>query len=147
MADMPGGAELPELAIASDKVCYIAMLAKEYDVKDAPSEDDPASDGADDMMIEVLEDHPGDDAVREELATAITALGEDEQIDLVALAWLGRGDGDIGDWEDLRTEAAEARPDGKTWRYLLGMPLLADYLEEGLAAFGLSCSDLEQDRL
>ena len=36
-------------------------------------------------------------------------MNEDEQIDLVALIWLGRGDGTIEDWDDLRARAVEAR--------------------------------------
>jgi hypothetical protein len=65
-------------------------------------------------------------------------MNQDEQIDLVALAWLGRGDGTIADWADLRAEASQAY-NRRTARYLLGMPLLADYLMDALAAFGRSC--------
>jgi hypothetical protein len=96
-------------------------------------------------MYEVLEDSP-DDPVREELISAIAAMTEDEQVDLVALTWLGRGDGDISDWEQLRQQALEART-GRTSRYLIGIPLLSDYLQEGLAAFGLSCEDVELGHL
>jgi hypothetical protein len=46
----------------------------------------------------------------------------------------------------LRAEAARAH-NGRTARYLLGMPLLPDYLEEALAQFNLSCADFERDRL
>ena len=74
--------------------------------------------------------------------SAIWALNEDEQIDLVALAWLGRGDGELENWDDLRGEASRAHND-RTADYLLGMPLLADYLEEGLSQFGESCADNE----
>lgn len=135
----------PELTISPEKVCYIVIKAREFDTKDEPSVSDPGSNPSDDKMYEVLENHP-DDPVQEELAAAITAMSEDEQVELVALAWLGRGDGDISDWERLRQEALEART-GPTWRYLLGMPLLADYLQEGLAAFDLSCDDLELSHL
>jgi hypothetical protein len=138
--------ERPELRISSDKVCYITIKAREYDAKEDPSVSDPGSNPSDDKMYDVLEDHP-DDPVREELAAAITALTEDEQVDLVALVWLGRGDGDITEWEQLRLQALEARATGRTWRYLLGIPLLADYLQEGLAAFDLTCEDLERVHL
>jgi len=90
-------------------------------------------------MISVLEDHR-DDPVVQEIAAAIFAMTEDEQIDLVALAWLGRGDGSIEDWNELRTEAARAH-NKRTASYLLGMPLLADYLGEALSAFGHSCDE------
>ena len=36
----------------------------------------------------------------------IEAISEDEQVDLVTLAWLGRGDGSLEEWAELRAEAA-----------------------------------------
>ena len=44
-----------------------------------------------------------------EITGFISALNEDEQIDLVALMRLGRGDGTIEEWEDLRARSAEQR--------------------------------------
>lgn len=98
-------------------------------------------------MISVLEDH-GDDPVVEELTSFISSLSEDE-IDLVALAWLGRDDNTIEDWPALREEAARAHVSHaeQTASYLLGMPLVADYLEEGFSLFGHSCEDFEINRL
>jgi hypothetical protein len=74
-----------------------------------------------------------------EIAEFINAMTEDEQLDLIALMRLGRGDGGIEEWDDLRREAAEVR--NRTARYLLGEPLASDYLAEGLSAFGLSWTD------
>ena len=62
------------------------------------------------------------------------------RIGLVALMRLGRGDGTIEEWDDLRREAAEAS-NGRTASYLLGEPLISDYLAEGLDAFGLTWAD------
>jgi hypothetical protein len=90
-------------------------------------------------MIDVLEDDGHDPVVRE-ITGFIDALTEEEQIDLVALVRLGRGDGTIEEWDDLRREAAEGR-NGRTARYLLGEPLLSDFLAEGLDEFGLSWTD------
>ena len=73
----------------------------------------------------------------------IRGLNEDEQIDLVALAWLGRGDGDLDNWQDLHAEAARAH-NKRTAEYLLGMPLLGDYLEEALSQFGHSTEEFEE---
>jgi hypothetical protein len=80
--------------------------------------------------------------VLRELTAFIGALSEDERVDLVALAWLGRGDGTIEDWAELRGEAARVH-NRRTAHYLLGLPLLADYLQEGLAAFDRSCESYE----
>jgi hypothetical protein len=128
---------LPELAISPDKVCFIIVKARDFDVKDVVTDPDDSSNATDDAMLSVLEDHK-DDPVVQEISAAIFGMTEDEQIDLVTLAWLGRGDGTIEDWDELRAEAARAH-NKRTAAYLLGMPLLPDHLEEGLAQFGMSC--------
>ena len=75
-----------------------------------------------------------------EITGFIDALTEDEQIDLVALMRLGRGDGTIEEWDELRGDAAEGR--NRPHRELsVGEPMLGDLLAEGLDAFGLSWSD------
>jgi hypothetical protein len=136
---------VPELAISPEKLCFIIVKAHEFDAKDIVTDPDDSSNAADDAMVSVLEDHP-DDPVVAELSGFINALSEDEQIELVALSWLGRGDGTIDDWGDLRAEAARAH-NKRTAAYLLGMPTLGDYLEEGLSQFGRSCEEFEMGRL
>jgi hypothetical protein len=130
------GAKVPTLAISPEKVSYIITKAREFDVKDVVTDPDSGSNASDDAMLSVLEDH-GDDPVVAELRAAIFALNVDEQVDLVTLAWLGRGDGGVDEWDDLRAEAADAH-NARTASYLLGMPLLSDYLEEGLSELGIS---------
>jgi hypothetical protein len=131
MADISGP------AVAADKLCFIIALAHDFDVKVAVTEEDTGSNPADDGQRAVLEDHE-DDPAEEELRVFIDELDVDEQIDLVALVWLGRGDGEIADWVSLRSQAADAHNE-RTSDYLMGIPLLADYLETGMSAFGLSC--------
>jgi hypothetical protein len=136
----------PALTIPPEKVCYLVFKAREFDAKDAVTDPDDGSNASDDNMISVLEDH-GDDPVLQELTAFISSLSEDEQIDLVALAWLGRDDNTIQDWPSLREEAARAHSTRTTHTadYLLGMPLLGDYLDEGLSQFGHSCADVAPD--
>ncbi len=134
-----------ELTISTEKVCFIIVKAREFDVKDAVTEPDPGSTAADDGEVAVLEDH-ADDPVQQELTSFINALTEDEQIDLVALTWLGRDDYEASDWATVRDEAAREH-NRRTASYLLGMPLLADFLEEGLSMLGRSCEEFEQGRL
>jgi hypothetical protein len=129
-------AAAPALSISPEKVSYIIAKAREFDVKDVVTDPDSSSNAADDAMLSVLEDHK-DDPVVAELRAAIFALNVDEQIDLVTLAWLGRGDGGVEDWDDLRAEAARAH-NRRTASYLLGIPLLSDYLEEGLSQLGIA---------
>jgi hypothetical protein len=136
---------MPELAISREKVSFLIEKAQEFDVKDLPTDPDSGSNPADDGEVDVLEDDPSDPVGRE-MASFIRALNEDEQIDLVALTWLGRGDGTIEEWDELRGRAAERRsgyrnPRAETVRYLLGEPLLGDLLAEGLDRFGISWVD------
>ncbi len=130
---------MPELAISPEKVGFLIEKAREFDVKEAATDPDSGSNGADDDMIDVLQDNGRDPVVRE-ITGFIDALSEDEQIDLVALMRLGRGDGTIEEWKDLRRQAAEGRND-RTASYLLGEPMLGDLLAEGLDEFGLYWSD------
>jgi hypothetical protein len=136
---------LPLLSISPDKVCFVVVKAREFFAKDIVTIPNDASNAADDRMIAVLEDHL-DDPVLQELTAFIGALTEDEQIDLVALAWLGRGDGSIEEWDELRTQAAAAH-NKRTAAYLLGMPLLPVHLEEALSQFGCSCEEFEMGHL
>ena len=131
--------DTPDLSISPDKVCYIIAMAREFDAKVVVTDPDDSSNPTEDAMVAVLEDHR-DDPVVQEIAAAIFAMTEDEQIDLVTLAWLGRGDGSLEDWDELRAEAARAH-NKRTTSYLLGMPLLADYLDAALAQFGHSCDE------
>jgi Protein of unknown function (DUF3775). len=129
----------PTLAIATDKVAFIILRARAYDAKEPLTDDESGSNPTDDGDTDILEDVPGD-LTRQELADAIRALNEEEQINLVALAWLGRGTYDIGEW-DQALETARTEHNKRTAQYLIGLPLLGDYLEEGLAAFGETIND------
>jgi uncharacterized protein DUF3775 len=133
---------LPTLSISPEKSFFIVAKARRFDAKDGVTDPDSGSNASDDGMRSVLEDRM-DDPVRAELISFIHDLNEDEQIDLVALSWLGRGDGGIENWGELRAEAARAH-NKRTASYLLGMPLLSDYLEEALSIFGHSAEDFEE---
>jgi hypothetical protein len=135
----------PTLTISSENVCFIIVKAREFDVQDVMTDPDSGSNATDDGVASVLEAH-ADDLTQKELVAFINALSEEEQADLVALLWLGRGDGTMEDWDDLRDEA-QRQHNNRTAAYLLGEPLLSDHLEEGLSQFGLSCEDFEIGRL
>lgn len=145
MANIASTKAIPELSISPEKVCFIIVKAREFDAKDVVTDPDGGSNASDDAMISVLEDH-ADDPVVQELRGFIGALTEDEQVDLVTLAWLGRGDGTVDDWDELRAEALRAH-NNRTASYLLGMPLLPDHLEEALSQCGQSCEDFETGHL
>ncbi|MCG6857632.1 MAG: DUF3775 domain-containing protein [Salaquimonas sp.] len=135
-----------DLEIALAKVCFIIIKGREFEVKEESSDDDSGSNPVDDAELDVLEESP-DDPVEEEITSLIDELTVDEQIDLVALNWLGRDeDNTATDWPELRRQAAEAHND-RTSQYLIGDPMLPDNLEAGLAALGLSCADYEEQHL
>jgi Protein of unknown function (DUF3775) len=136
---------IPTLAISPEKVCFIIVKGRQFDAKDVSTNPEEGSNASDDAMVSVLEDR-GDDPVVQELRGFVQALNVDEQIDLVTLTWLGRGDGTIEEWDQLRAEASRAH-NNRTASYLLGNPLLADHLEEALSLFGYSCEEFEVGRL
>lgn len=126
-----------EYGINPEKVCYVIQKARMFDAKEDVSDPDSGSNASDDDMRDILEDF-ADDATRQELAEYIRSLDEEEQTALVALAWIGRGTYTPKEWKDAAAEARRAH-NKRTAEYLLGLPKLGDYLEEGLAAFGESC--------
>lgn len=77
------------LTISPEKVFFVIVKAREFDAKDVVTDPSPGSNPSDDRDAAILEDHSNDPVV-EELTSFINSLSEDEQIDLVTLAWLGR---------------------------------------------------------
>ncbi len=129
------------LSINSDKAYFIIDKAREFDVKVAPVETDSRFDSADDLgsnatdsgQSEILEDY-ANDPTETELRDAIDTLNDDEKADLIALTWLGRGDYEAQEWPEARRLAAERR--AHTSVYLMGIPTLCDFLEEGMSMVG-----------
>ncbi|MDH5749781.1 MAG: DUF3775 domain-containing protein [Rhodospirillales bacterium] len=125
--------------LSLDKICFIIAKAREFDVKVEPVIPDPGGNPTDDGEVAVLSDYD-DDSTYFEVHEFISGLNRDEQNELVAMAWLGRGDFDKSEWDDIVQQADDAHNE-TTAEYLLGMPLLSDYLEESLDQFELNCED------
>ncbi len=122
-------------------VYFLILKARDFDDKDAPGEPDIDDSPADETIAADMH-YYADDPVAQELKDTIEALNEDEQAELVALTWIGRGDFVAEEWaEAVRT--ARQRRTNPTADYLLGTPLLGDYLEEGLSQLGVTVEDLE----
>ncbi len=121
-----------ELEVSADFIRTLIEKAHEFQAKVEVVEPNPGSNPSDGDMREVLEDY-SDDPVHQELHEMLADLNQDQLADLVTLVWLGRGDFTASEWRDKRGEAL--RLDfRRTPDYLIETPLLADYLEEGLAA-------------
>jgi len=136
---------MPELSISSEKVCFLIVKAREFDVQDVDTEQEDGANATDDRMIDVLEES-ADNPVEQEIRVFIAEMGEDEKADLIGLLRLGRGDGTMEEWAALRAEDMREHA-GNVAAYLLGEPMLGDYLEEGLSQFGMSCAEFEIGRL
>jgi len=130
------------LQINPEKVRHIIAEARIFDGKEANSDPDSGSNPTDDMAADVLEDTP-DDPTMQELAEFIRSLDEDEPIHLVALAWVGRGTYSVSEWDEAVADARRAH-NKRTAEYLFSLPMLGDYLEEGLALVE-NAEDEEED--
>lgn len=131
------------LEIAPEKVAHVIIKAREYAAKVGAWNDNPEEGDAEEDPGSILEDFTND-PTRAELTGFIAMLNEDEQAHLVALTWIGRGTFEAEELDEA-VETARSERTGATTRYLLGIPLLADYLEEGLEKLGYSVEDIESD--
>jgi hypothetical protein len=127
--------------INPQKVCFIAIMARELLSEDEglrPDGSNPTDDGERSILTDAA--YP---PIHTEFVEYVADLDEDETAALVALLWIGRGDFEAGEWEDAVAQARERR-ETPTATYLLGEPLLPNYLEDALSAFGQSCRDFDQ---
>ncbi|NVO25807.1 DUF3775 domain-containing protein [Donghicola sp. C2-DW-16] len=125
------------LQISSSKVAQIILLAHELRMNSGELE----------MLTEDLSEDEHETMGRlddEEIRSFIDDLNEEEQTDLIALAWIGRDTFGPDELDEARatveTEITRSAAD-----YLLGMPNLSEYLESGLDAFGISANEEEDD--
>jgi len=129
--------------INREKVCFVIVKARELKSEKEGLESDASKPGDDKFVGAMSEEAYA--AIRAELAAFIDAMDEDEQSELIALAWIGRGEFTVEEWTTAVAEARRRR--GRlASEYLLESPLLASHLEYGLAEFGESCEGREADR-
>lgn len=125
-----------DFAIDRETLAYIVLKAKAFDALLEADDPSDGSDSVDDRFVDALEDER-DNPVQRELRSAIASLDVDAKATLVALTWLGRGDYDAGEWREAVTTARE-RAENSTARYLMGVPLLGDYIEDGADKLGIN---------
>ena len=131
-----------ELAIGPDTVRSFAMKARAIG---AAMRDDYADGNEHEVEIDGdarqahhhdgLAEEETEDLRTEELRELLQDLNDDEASNLIALVWIGRGDYEPGEWQEA---VAEARSRGRKRldTYLMRLPMLAEWLEEGLEAIG-----------
>ena len=108
------------LPISPSKIAHVIIRARQFDAE-----------------------VPGSGQGRE-LRAFIAALNEDEQAALTALMWIGRETFEAEEFDEA-FETAKAEATAPTEDYLLGIPMLADYLEDGLNAMGISLEEAEDE--
>lgn len=124
-------------SLSTEEACFIIAKAREFSVKEAEVEPDRASNPSEEDERIVLQENPTDTS-QEELVAAIRLLDDDARVELLALVLIGRGDLAAEQWNEAVTTARE-NPDHRTARHLADMPLLGDYIEEGLSLRGFTC--------
>ncbi len=129
------------LELSTGIVCRIVDQAREFQAQEGVVI--PATSGGSevdsDQAMQVLAAH-AEDLTWQQLKAEIDDLEQSQQVELVALMWLGRGDYDADEWEDVREQAKE-QWSPHTAEYLLATPQVADFLEEGLSMLGYSCGE------
>jgi hypothetical protein len=104
---------------------FNAVMAKEgTDISDL------GGNATDDQVTATLQETDGD-LSRDEITQEIESMNDEQQDALVALFWIGRGDAEPADWEQTKALARQQH-EGLVSRYLLGKPMVGEYLTEGL---------------
>jgi hypothetical protein len=130
-----------DLGISMETVATVVDHVRALQAKDTADPEQATEDENSEAAL--LQDDP-EDLTEDALREFIAELNEDEQAALIALAWVGRGDYDAGEWDEALRLARERNEGRDAADYLLGMDMLGDLLAEGVAAFGLSVEDVER---
>lgn len=130
-----------ELSLGPDTVRLLAEKARTIsaavndDYDDGKEHEIEFADETDLHNHDGLAEEEEEDLTEEEFRELIADLNVDEAAELLAIAWIGRGDYEAEEWAEAVAEARQRVNSGLA-NYLLGMPMLSDWLEEGLAAIG-----------
>jgi hypothetical protein len=122
------------LDINPDTIRFIIDKAQEFQVKEGVTIPETPLSPSDDWARQILADH-ADDPSLQQIRDTVEDLEPDQQAELVALMWLGRGDYDVDEWEEAVEQATESANE-RTADYLIGTPMLGDFLAEGLSMLG-----------
>lgn len=126
------------LELSSETVRRLIALAREIQSQESVPMPEEAGRRAVDLDA-LVPSAQGGDLSSAEFRSIVEDLEPDQQQQVVALMWLGRGDFEAEEWAEA-VELAEERWSEETADYLLSHPMLADELEAGLLALG---GDLE----
>jgi hypothetical protein len=137
-----------ELLTPLETLCRLILRARELEAQVPAADPDADADDVDDYdddggeALSALEDELNE-SVEEEVQALLDDLAEDQLAEVLALAWVGRGTYDSSEWDEAFEEAGSLNMDERMDE-LTDMPLLAGYLDAGLAAFDYSCDGVGQ---
>lgn len=121
---------MAEIELNRETVQFLINKAREFHTRDDVSfDEEPEID--DDDWSEQVSTSFASDPYYQEIKTTVEDLEPDQQMTLVALMWVGRGDFSIDEWDDALKEAEENWNEN-TADYLIGTPMLSDYLAEAI---------------
>ncbi len=120
-------------------ICNIIEKAREINIADSLALPEDQEHLSDTEWMQILAEYQ-DDLSYLELKDLLSELEPDQQLDVMALMFIGRGDFGIDEWKEARHQGLAIKPVNRA-DYLISKTLLADYLSEGLAAFGYSCDE------
>ena len=122
------------ISVNPETISRLIDLSRAFHAKEQVVIPQEPNGPSDDWALQVLADHE-DDEYYAEFESIIDDLEPDQQQEVVALMWLGRGDAALEEWSDLLKQASEQWNE-RTAEYLIAHPFLAEYLQEGLDLHG-----------
>ena len=128
------------LHVNPEIVCRLIELAQSFHAREQAGLPEEGGNAGDDWTQEMLADH-GDNTSFQEFETIVKDLEPDQQQEVVALLWLGRGDYTFEEWDSIVKQAKELWTP-ETAQYLIDHPMLADELREGLELHGHGCEEM-----
>ncbi len=131
-----------DLETPLDDICRIIVRAREWDAQVPFNEIDDNEPVSTDQEYDVMIDEKNT-SVEDEISGILDQLAEDQLPEILALAWIGRGTFEADEWDEALEEAKDGKADDAADQ-LMDMPMLAAYLDAGLAAFGMSCDGVGQ---
>ena len=127
------------LDVNVDTICFLIQKARVFHAQEDVAIPEQPLNATDDWALQILANHR-DDPTYQEFITTVRDLEPDQQANLVALMWIGRGDFEADEWEEALEQAMEENT-VYTAEYLITKPLVSDYLESALNQLGYSCDE------
>ena len=125
------------LNINTDTVCRLIQLAREFHAQEQVVIPETRGNPSGDWAAQTLASHI-DDMSFQEFRSIVNDMEPEQQVQIVALMWIGRGDFETDEWDEV-IEQAKDDWTPETAEYLIVHPMICEHLEDGLDMFGYGC--------